>query len=216
MDERRHPGFSRTLFTPEQDRAAPMPGIAGLFQSLAHALGHGEDAAVQIPGHMRPVAPPLGKPLLPGHVILQIRGLRRDHPSNDLKETAMPFQHLARRFRRVHAQHADDLARLLAARLPAHLRGQHRHAEEGQRGKLLIGTHKKFAQENGMPLEAFDNDGLARDEDLTGNAHAGLIHDFTVPGRAVGHAQTQCPCFRVEDDEVRAQKTMPLGEEREQ
>ena len=78
MDECRHPGFSRTRFAPEQDRTAPVPGIAGLLQRLAHALGHGKYAAVQIPGHMRPVPPALGKALLPGHVVLQIRGLPRD------------------------------------------------------------------------------------------------------------------------------------------
>lgn len=72
----------------------PCPGIAGLLQRLAHALGHGKYAAVQIPGHMRPVPRALGKALLPGHVVLQIRGLRRNHPRNDLKETALPLQFL--------------------------------------------------------------------------------------------------------------------------
>ena len=95
MDECRHPGFSRTRFAPEQDRTAPVPGIAGLLQRLAHALGHGKYAAVQIPGHMRPVPPALGKTLLPGHVVLQIRGLRRNHPRNDLEETALPLQFFA-------------------------------------------------------------------------------------------------------------------------
>ena len=95
MDECRYAGFSRTRFAPEQNRATPVPGIAGLLQRLAHALGHGKYAAVQIPGHMRPVPPALGKALLPGHVVLQIRGLRRNHPRNDLKETTVPLQFLA-------------------------------------------------------------------------------------------------------------------------
>ena len=37
----------------------------------------------------------LGKALLPGHVVLQIRGLRRNHPRNDLEETALPLQFFA-------------------------------------------------------------------------------------------------------------------------
>ena len=51
-----------------------------------------------------------------------------------------------------------------------------------------------------MPLEAFDDDRLARDENLAGNAHAGLIHDLGAAGRAIGHAQAQRPCFRIEND----------------
>lgn len=39
-----------------------------------------------------------------------------------------------------------------------------------------------------MPLEAFYDDRLARDENLAGNAHAGLIHDLGAAGRAIGHA----------------------------
>ena len=67
-----------------------------------------------------------------------------------------------------------------------------------------------------MPLEAFDDDRLARDENLAGNAYAGLIHDLGAAGRAIGHAQAQRPCFRIENDQMRAQKPMPLGEKRKQ
>ncbi|MFQ8736045.1 MAG: hypothetical protein ACLSAH_08485 [Bilophila wadsworthia] len=41
------------------------------------------------------LSPALGKALLPGHVVLQIRGLRRNHPRNDLEETALPLQFFA-------------------------------------------------------------------------------------------------------------------------
>ena len=65
-----------------------------------------------------------------------------------------------------------------------------------------------------MPLEAFDDDRLARDENLAGNAHAGLIHYLSAAGRAIGHAQAQRPRFRIENDQMRAQKPMPLGKKR--
>ena len=67
-----------------------------------------------------------------------------------------------------------------------------------------------------MPLEAFDDDRLARDENLAGNAHAGLIHYLSAAGRAIGHAQAQRPRFRIENDQMRAQKPMPLGKKRKQ
>ena len=108
MDECRHPGFSRTRFAPEQDRTAPVPGIAGLLQRLAHALGHGTigtileinpdaEAELRAAGAQTIYHSPeaLGKALLPGHVVLQIRGLRRNHPRNDLEETALPLQFFA-------------------------------------------------------------------------------------------------------------------------
>ena len=67
-----------------------------------------------------------------------------------------------------------------------------------------------------MPLEALDDNRLARDENLAGNAHAGLIHDLSAPGGAISHAEAQRPGFRIENDQMRAQKTMPLGKERKQ
>ena len=196
------------------DRAFRARHIAACFQRLAHALGHGKYAAVQISGHMRPVPPALGKALLPAMSSLQIRGAVPSR--NDLEGTAL-LPSSSREALGVSTLNTPLTLRA-CSRPGSQLicgasTGTLRKASEDSSSSVRI---KNVLRKTGCPLRHSTMTGLPVTKNLAGNAHAGLIHDLGAVGRAIGHAQAQRPCFRIENDQMRAQKPMPLGEKRKQ
>lgn len=68
-----------------------------------------------------------------------------------------------------------------------------------------------------MPLEAFDDEpGLPVTKTWPVTPMPGSYTTWALRGAPSATHQAQRPCFRIENDQMRAQKPMPLGEKRKQ
>ena len=184
--------------------------VGGLFKDVAHHLRLRDERGggfhiLKGGGFSGDLS---GQAALTAEFLLKIGGFVGDEGGHHFHEDAAFFKVLAGNEFGVGVEGAYDFA---CGKRTVSGRGENGHGNERQTFHFLVGALKEQAEEQGIALELFHDDGTAGGEHLSRHAHAGRVVGMVGLGLGVGQTETQHAGFRIEQNKMRTQKAVTFG-----